>query len=286
MNDADINYTKEAFLHPYNLAFLLVALVSAFALNLAVGGSIFTLTLLFSFAAELLYLGVVPRNARFRRAVRSQRIEAHRKPPSQKELFQHLSRESQRRYARLRQLRDDIEANYRRLSYASQGLLDSHLGKIDGLIASFLNLLHQKERYETGTRGHSEAELQRAIDELRDDMSDDADRVKSIKERRLHILQQRLGRSKKGQENHEIIEAQLETVEDVVKYIHEQSWTLQNPDEISLQLDTLLSEVEDTQTSVREIEDVFGRSADDLLGDLDDESGASEPRPGRHRQRG
>ena len=286
MNDADINYTKEAFLNPYNLAFLLVALVSAFTLDLAVGGPAFTLTLLFSFAAELLYLGVVPRNARFRRAVRSQRIEEHRKPPSQKELFQHLSRESQRRYARLRRLRDDIEANYRRLSYASQGLLDSHLSKIDGLISSFLNLLHQKERYETGARGHSEAELERAIDELRDDMTDDADRVKSIKERRLHILQQRLTRSKKGQENHEIIEAQLETVEDVVKYIHEQSWTLQNPDEISFQLDALLSEVEETQTSVREIEDIFGRSADDLLGDLGDESSAAEPRPNRRRQQG
>jgi hypothetical protein len=99
-------------------------------------------------------------------------------------------------------------------------------------------------------------------------MEDDTPRVKAIKARRLRILEQRLERSKKGQENLEIIEAQLETIEDVVKYIHEQSLTLRNPEEISFQLDTLLTEVEETQASVEELEEVFANPVD-LLNEMD-----------------
>ncbi len=279
MSDADVNYNKEAFLNPWNLAFLMVGLVIAFFLFMSGSPAAFNLVLLLTAAVELLYLGIVPRNERFRRAVRARQIAEHNKPPSQKEVFQSLSRVSQRRYARLRRLEQDIEANYRRLSYASQGMLDSHLRKIDGLLDSYLNLLHQKERYQSYAQGASEGDVVQQIAELREDMKDDSDRVRSIKERRLHILEQRLARFKKGRENLEVISAQLETVEDVAKYIHEQSWALQNPGEITFQLDTLLDEVEETQASVREIEDVFTRSAGGAGGLLDDLDDLDEPLP-------
>ena len=263
MNEADINYTKEAFLHPWNLTFLIVSMLLAFTISLLPGSPewLFDTILLFATAGELLYLGIMPRQERFRRAVKSQRAAEFAKPPSQKEIFQHLSKVSQRRYARLRKLQKDIAANYRKLSYASQGMLDSHLKKIDGLLDSYLNLLYQKERYEYSSRNKTELEVARAIEELREDMEDDSPRVKAIKKRRMRILEQRLERFKKGQEN-------LETIEDVIKYIHEQSLTLRNPEEITFQLDTLLSEVEETEASVEELEEVFARPTD-LLGDLD-----------------
>ncbi len=266
MNDFEINYTKEAFLNPINLGFLIMAMLVAFFLS----GSEpwFNLTLIMTAALELMYLGVVPRNDRFRRAVRSRRAAEHAKPPSQKEIFQLLTKTSQRRYARLRKLEKDISTNYRKLSYASQGLLDSHLDKIDGLLDSYLNLLYQKERYEYTNQSGAESEVVQAIAHLREDMADDSAKVRSIKERRLHILEQRLQRFKKSSENLEIIEAQLETIEDVVKYIHEQSLTLRNPEEITFQLDTLLTEVEETEAAIQEIEDVFAPAAD-LLRDVD-----------------
>lgn len=268
MNDLDINYTKEAFLNPINLGFLIVAMLVAFFLSGTGSELAFNMVLILTAAAELMYLGIVPRNERFRRVIRSQRAAEHAKPPSQKEIFQLLSRQSQRRYARLRKLEKDISTNYRKLSYASQGLLDSHLNKIDGLLDSYLNLLFQQERYEAAMQAGTESEVVRTIAGLRKDLEDDTPRVRAIKERRLRILEQRLGRFKRATENHEIIEAQLETVEDVVKYIHEQSITLQNPDEITFQLDTLLSELEETEAAVAELEDVFtGRP--DLLADID-----------------
>jgi hypothetical protein len=242
----------------------------SFSVSLFSGGASwpFETILLFASAIELLYLGIVPRQERFRRVIRSQQAAEHAKPPSQKEIFQHLSKHSQRRYARLRKLGRDIQSNYNKLSYASQGMLDSHVRKINGLLDSYLNLLYQEERYEYSSQANTEGEVVSAIEALRKDMADDSPKVRSIKERRLRILEQRLARFKKGRENVEIIRAQLETIEDVVKYIHEQSLTLRNPEEITFQLDTLLTEVEETQLAIEEIEEVFARPTD-LLRDLE-----------------
>lgn len=268
MSELDINYTKEAFLHPWNLTFMIVAMLVAFSVSLTGATWPFDFALILTAGIELVYLGTMPRNERFRRAVRSRRAQEYAKPPSQKELFQNLTRFNQRRYARLRKIQKDIRANYRKLSYASQGMLDSHLGKIDGLLDSYLNLLYQKERFEYSAQNTTETEVIQSIEDLQEDIKDDSPRVKAIKERRLKILEQRLDRSKKGAENLEIIEAQLETIEDVIKYINEQSLSLRNPEEISFQLDTLLTEVEETQASVEEIEEVFA-SPDDLLTEMD-----------------
>ncbi len=264
-----MNYTKEAFLHPWNLTFLIVSMLSAFGVSSFLGSTpIFETILLFAAASELLYLGYMPRQDRFKRAVKSRRAAEHAKPPSQKEIFHHLTKYSQRRYARLRKLEKEIRVNYRKLSYASQGMLDSHLKKVNTLLDSYLNLLYQKERYEYTTHSKTEADVVGAMESLRRDMADDSERVRAIKARRMRILEQRLERSKKGQENLEVIEAQMETIQDVVLYIHEQSLTLRNPEEISFQLDTLLTEVEETQASVEELEEVFANPTD-LLTDLD-----------------
>jgi hypothetical protein len=272
---SDINYTKEAFLTPWNLGFLMVmaALAAGSTLTPLAPSWLFELLVVLGAGTELLYLGVVPRHPRYQRHVRSQKQAERRKPPAQRELYRQLHRRSQRRYYKLRELRADIEANYQQLSYASQGLLDNHLKKIDGLLRSYLELLHQRERYRDLAARTTDAQIRQNIEELEADMADDSERVRSVKERRLNVLQKRLARFRKARENLEIIGAQLGTIEDVVKYIHEQSWTLQNPDEVTMQLDTLLEEVEETQRSIHEIEDVFSGAGalDDDLESLDDE---------------
>lgn len=268
MSDQNINYTKEAFLHPWNLTFLIVAMFVAFLVSMTALVWPFNTILLMVAAFELIYLGNMPRMERFRRAIRSRRAIEHAKPPSQKELFHGLSKHSQRRYAKLRKLEKQIASNYRKLPYASQGMLDSHVKKIKGLLDSFLSLLYQNERYEFSADGSTEREVVDAMEQLRLDMVNDPPRVKAVKARRLRILEQRLDRSKKGQENLEIIKAQLETIIDVTKYIHEQSLTLRNPEEITFQLDTLLQEVEETQASVVEMEEVFSDPVD-LLNAMD-----------------
>ena len=266
----EINYTKEAFLNPWNLAFLIMSMLAAFFLSGTQGTlPLFNIILIFAAASELMYLGILPRQERFQRLVRAQHDKERTKPPSQKEIYLRLTKFSQRRYARLRKIEKEIESNYRKLSYASQGLLDSHLKKIDGLIESYIKLLYQKERYEDSVRNGAEAEIARDIKEIRDELeTTQSKKVRAIKERRLRILDQRLARYKKSKENQEIIEEQLATIEDVIKYIHEQSLTLRDPEAITFQLDTLLNEVEETEASVEEMEGMFTPGVD-IMADMD-----------------
>ena len=161
-----------------------------------------------------------------------------------------------------------IRDNFSKLSFASQGMLDAHVQKIDGLLDSYLNLLQLKDKYVRFTARQGENEIVRDISQLRGEMENDPPRVKSIKARRMQILEKRLGKFKKANENLAIIEAQLATIEDVTRYVYEQSLTMQNPDEVSFQLDTLVNEVEETQHSVEAIEEAFGDPAA-YLSDLD-----------------
>jgi hypothetical protein len=260
------NYTKEAFLHPWNLVFLLTAMLAVF---FTIGVPVVPeALLLFIAAAELLYLGTMPRQERFRRAVRARKAEERYKPPTEKDVFRQLTKASQKRYIRFRNLEKAVRDNYERLSYASQGMLQAHLQKIDGLLDSYLNMLWQRERYHQFTEQATEDKVVRAMQQLRAEMDADSPRVRQIKQKRLDILEKRLDRFKKAHENLAVIEAQLETIEDVTKYIHEQSLTMRNPEEVSFQLDTLLAEVEETQSAVTEIEELFARPGD-LLSDLD-----------------
>ena len=253
MPDEPINFTKEAFMSPVNLGFLILALVVA----LLAGGPVANVLLVFAAAAELLFLGTVPRNERFKRAVRARKIEEHRKAPRDRDVFRTLAKDDQKRYVRFRNMEKAIKDNYAKLPYSSQGLLDAHLKKLDGLLDAHLNLLQLKERYVQFARRTGESDIVDAINALRNEMQGDPPRVRAIKQRRLAILEKRLDRFKKAGENLAIIEAQLETIEDVTRYVYEQSLTMQNPEEVSFQLDTLMNEVEETQHSMEVLEDAF-----------------------------
>lgn len=265
MSNENLNYTKEAFLLPLNLVFLICAMVvTFFFMDEPLGSLIPT----FALAAELLYLGILPRQDRFRRAVRAQAAAEHAKRHSEKDVFRTLTKANQKRYIRMRNLEKSIKANYSKIGYASQGLLDSHVQKLNGLLDSHLNLLQTQERYHRFSQSASERDVAASIESIRGEIESDPPKVQAIKKRRLGILERRLEKFKKTKENLEVIEAQLETIEDVTKYIHEQSLTMSNPEEITFQLDTLLSEVEETQAAVEEVEEVFNPSQD-LLGDID-----------------
>ena len=271
MPDEPLNFTKEAFMAPANLAFLLVALVVA----LVVSGPASSILLLFAAALELLYLGTMPRNERFRRVVRSRAAQTRQKGPTDREVFRTLEKDGQKRYVRFRNMEKAIKDNYAKLPYASQGLLDAHLKKLDGLLDAHLNLLQLRERYARFAERTGEADITGAIASLRKEMEADPPRVRAIKQRRLTILEKRLDRFKQAGENLAIVDAQIATIEDVARYVYEQSLTMQNPEEVGFQLDTLMNEVEETQASMDALDDAFGDPAH--LSDLDLEAFEASP---------
>ena len=265
MEKKDINYNREAFFLPWNLVFLIITMLTAIMVS---DSSLFNVMIMMAAAVELMYLGIVPKNKRFRRLIRSQKMAERAKPPSEKETFMQLNDHHQRRYVRLRKIEKAIEANYRRLSYASQGMLEGHLKKLDDLLDSMLNMLQMRERYEMFANNNMQDEVLGKMAELREKNKTASPKVQAINKRRMKVLERRNDRFKKAYENLDVIDAQIATIEDVTQYINEQSLTMRNPEEITFQLDTLLSEVEETQTSIVEIEDVFASQAD-LLNDID-----------------
>lgn len=263
MKKEAINFTRETFLHPWNLSFLTVGAGVALGLGFietasGLGNTLFLSVLTITLGIELLILGYMPRRKRFRNIIRAKYAAIAARPPSQREMYRQLNRANQRRYIQLRDLEKELQANYQRYSFASQGILESHTAKIEGLMNSCLKLMFQQERYAAFGQRQHEQELTTAIAAVRLDLKDDSEPIRNIKLRRLKVLEQRKERFKQTQEQLEMIEAQVATIEDVVKYIHEQSLTLNNPEEITYQLDLLLSEVEETEASVSQIESVFG----------------------------
>lgn len=240
-NDSYINFQKEAFLMPWNLTFLISAMAMVLGTMIIAPGEagefLRNMILLSTFGAELMYLGIMPKDKRFQRAVRSRvNAEMSKQANTPTERLKQLSRYSLERYVRLKKYRDDIAGNYKKLSTASQSLLDSHLRKIEGLMDSYLSMLHTKERYNMIQSDNRELEIARAIEELRQDMEDDPPKVRSVKQRRLTILEKSLEERKRLKENKEILDAQMATIEDVIRFIHEQSLSMKDPDGITFQI--------------------------------------------------
>ena len=269
----DINYTKEAFWQSWNLTFLTAgfgAMVGAFSLLPDSMSFIGSAAMMGTIGLELLYLGWFPKNERFRKAIRVKRkAEIIEKSNTPQERLKALSPSGQKRYIYLNNIRNGISQNYGKLSSAAQPLLEGHLQKLDGLLDSYLNMLGAAERTALLRNNVTEQEIIENIAEIQQDMADDSERVRAVKSKRLIILKKRLEEMKRMRENEQILVAQMDTIEDVVKYIHEQSFTVKDPEGISFQLDTLLNDVEETQKSVSEIEDIFRHSNSDLLSDVD-----------------
>lgn len=215
---------------------------------------------------EVTYLGMMSTHPRFQKHIRSQkRLGESKKEEKKKEIYEQLSLKAKKRFYKVYELKNDIEVNYGKMDYTSQGVLNSHIEKIEGVLDSYLRLLHQKEHYKDLAADSTKEELQESIDQLQEDMSDDSERVRSMKEKRLNVLKKRFSRFENAQENLEIIKTQIGTIEDALIYIHEESWNLQDPEEITFELDNLLNRVEETKDVLHgDVHDAFDQELDIL----------------------
>jgi len=263
--DSSINYTREAFLHPLNMGILLVATISAFAL--ADVGLVSNLVLTMMFGVELMYLGIVPRLPRFRKNVKLKKLRERSSGNEDKTVFQDLDEKSKRRFLVLKHLAKLIKENFDKLPYSSQGLLDNIRKKIEELISNYLTLLDLHKRYQLYMNTSVEDSLKREVEHEEQKLDDlESERLKRTKARRITILKKRLKKFDIAKEKYLICETHLETIEDAIRYIYEQSMTMSNPEEIGFQLDNLLEEVEETS----QIIDDLDRDILPIYSDLDD----------------
>jgi len=251
--DKSINYTQEAFLHPINMGVLLVSTISAFIFSDV--GLFSNVILSMTFGVELMYLGIVPKLPRFRKNIKLKKLRERSSGSEEKTVFQGLDGKSQKRFLVLKHLAKLIKENFDKLPYSSQGLLDSIRKKIKELLSNYLTLLDLHSRYQLYMNTSVEESLKQEVASEEAKLKKlDSERLKKTRTRRIAILKKRLKKFEIAKEKYLICETHLETIEDAIRYIYEQSMTMSDPEEIGLQLDSLLDEVEETSQFIEELD--------------------------------
>lgn len=277
MAEESINYTKEAFFHPLNLGILFGATLTAFFLNDA--GLLPNAILTMTFGLELMFLGTIPRLSNFQKMVKLRKLKEREPVLEHKHIFNSLNEADKKRFLILKHLTLKIRENFEKQPYSSQGLLLNIEQKIDGLMNNYLNLLDLNHRFRLFIQTASKESLKAEIkDEEAEMVQIESERLKEKKRRRLLILQKRLERYETAEERYQICTTELETIEDAIRYIYEQSITMNNPEEIGFQLDNLLMEVEETSSIIEAMDgtglDDFGifKQKDELDASLEHET--------------
>lgn len=261
MAEKHINYVKEAFFHPINLGLLFTSTLTAFFINDF--GLIPNALLTITFGLELMYLGVIPRLGSFRKSIKLKKWKEREPIEETRSVFHSLNPIHQKRFLVLKHLTLKIKENFEKQPYTSQGLLSNIEKKIEGLMNNYINLLDLNQRFSIFIDSVNENQLVQELQQEQEEMeSIESSRLKERKKRRIMILEKRLERIKSAKERHEICTTELDTIEDAIQYIFEQSMTMNNPEEIGFQLDTLLMEAEETSSIIETLEgsgfDEFG----------------------------
>ncbi|MDZ7807497.1 MAG: hypothetical protein U5K71_10320 [Gracilimonas sp.] len=251
---------------------LLVSTLTAFFMTGF--GDISSILLTTVFGIELMYLGIVPKLPRFRKKLELKKIKERHAANNEKELFQSLDNKSQKRFLVLKHLAKLVQENFEKLPYSSQGLLDNIGKKIDELLGNYLTLLDLIKRYEmylnTSLESNLKEEVKRQIEEIK---TLESEKLKRTKARRVAIMQKRLKKFSVAKEKYLVCETHLETIEDAVRYIYEQSMTMSNPEEIGFQLDNLLNEVEETSQLIDDLDqDILPEYNNEWENDMDFDS--------------
>ncbi len=252
LKQTSASYFKEALTWQYNWITLLG--LGAFAL---VSGS--GLPLVLAAGAELIYLSLVPQSSRFRRLVRSWKYAEEKKLHQSKlaQLMGELPRELQERYSKMDESVEAIRQNYRKLSHSSQMFTGPMDQRLLGLLDAHLRLLHAAHQHGQYLRTTDTDQVLQDITSLERRLEEDSPPVQEINRRRIEVLHKRLERYDKVLENSKVLAAQIQALEDVLDLIRDQSFTMKDPQHLSDQLDTLVTDVEHTEESIREMEAIY-----------------------------
>jgi hypothetical protein len=273
---AQQDYVKAALKWQYN--WIGLAGAAAFALVTGTG-----LPLVLAAGLELMYVALVPQSSTFRRLVRSWKYAADKRAHEERlrEMQRNLPVEMQSRHAYVQQVAESIRNNYRQLSFASQVYAEQMDAKLNSLIDAYVRLLFAAYTQRDYLQSLNPDQIRTEVAWLEKQMDKEPPKVQEINRRRIEIGRKRLEKFQKIAENRKVIEAQCAAIEDVLQLIRDQSVSMRDPQELSAQLDHLVADVEQTEQSVREMEEIFALTApdDELRLAPDASAAASEPAP-------
>jgi hypothetical protein len=281
MPSEEPNYLAHAFKSQYNLI----------GLGTALGFAVLSGTLLPIIVAagiEMVVLPLVSGNGRFQRLVRARTSEeadeqvAARQRMESSEMLQFMPEAERARYRTLQALTNEIRQNYKGMDSSSQMLLEQLVEKLDFLLSFYLRMRYSLTRYQNYFNSTDPERIQERIAMLEHEMKSGPERVQQIKARTRSVLEKRLDRYKKAVENRDLIDAQTETVQEVLQLLRDQSYSMRDPRSITEQIDGLVSSAEETERGVKDMEEILAMENDmmspgSLDADIEQELQASRP---------
>jgi len=258
------NYLAHAFKSQYNLI----------GLGTALGFAVLSGTLLPIIVAaglEMVVLPLVSGSARFQRLVRARTSEEAeeqdqaRQRLESSEMLQYMPEVERQRYRALQALTNEIRQNYKGMDSSSQMLLEQLVEKLDFLLNFYLRMRYSLVRYQNYFQSTDAERIQERIAMLDHEMKSGPERVQQIKARTRAVLVKRLERYTKAVENRDLIDAQTETVQEVLQLLRDQSYSMRDPRSITEQIDGLVSSAEETERGVKDMEDILAVEHDLLL---------------------
>lgn len=253
-NSNSINFSREAFLHPVNIGFLLSLSLAAFMLSQTPWMP--TLIMTVGLGLELLYLGTVPWQSWFRHHIERRQQSEEVREDREKAQFDRLDVAHQKRFLALKRIYDKVGANFRELPGSSRVLTHQLVARMDELLSEYLQLLILRERFNEYLRNASTGALIIEIRSLEKKMSTvHSQQLYEVKKRRLEILKKRLEKLNVAEEKADLCHSRLQTIEDAIQYIYEKSLTMYHPDDFDYQLDEMMSELEETSDYIRQMEE-------------------------------
>ena len=274
------NYLKAAFMNVYNLALLggaatAAALTGDWLIGLGAVG----------IAALWLVLG--PDLKPFQRAVReSERQEREREDRARVDkLMSELSEREWQCAKALDELRREIERDMQNNPSFQAILLATELEKLAQLHASFVRLASACRRAESYLQAVDVKDLQRQItaqQNLQEKMTDEA--VKELAGKNATVLQKRLETIKEIETFLARARGQMTLIENSVRLLRDQALTMTSPDQLTEQLDDLLSGVDAVQASVKEAEALIGGKVMEPIAEIAGPEGTGSKQSGRVRE--
>jgi hypothetical protein len=208
-------------------------------------------------------LPFMERYQRYRRAKQLEEEKRQRKEVESAEMLRAMNPSERQRYHALEVLAGEIRQNYRALDPSSRILLEELSGKLDFLLLFYMRMRYSLARYDAYFATTDPRRLEERIAAI--EREKDTDRVQAVKERTKAVLMKRLERYKKALENRKLVDAQTETVQEVLQLLRDQSFSMRDPRTITAQLDGLVSAAEETERGVKDMEDILSAEREMLL---------------------
>jgi len=178
------------------------------------------------------------------------------------EMLQYMPEVERTRYRTLQALTNEIRQNYKGMDSSSQMLLEQLVEKLDFLLSFYLRMRYSLTRYHNYFNSTDPERIQERIAMLEHEMKSGPERVQQIKARTRSVLEKRLDRYKKAVENRDLIDAQTETVQEVLQLLRDQSYSMRDPRSITEQIDGLVSSAEETERGVKDMEEILAMEND------------------------